>query len=548
MPRRSSKSPDSMAEAFEGIRSDYAAARSSRYRRRRTGLNPMGSGADYHYRNEVDYLKLLEQARDFDRNDVIVGQMIDRVCDNTVQGGFRLDVHTGDDGVDTELEARWKDWSEDPDQCDVAGEMAFAEMEWLSLRHMLVDGDVLVLPLASDHLQMVEGHRLRTPSNTKQNVVNGVLLDSQRKRLEYWLTKDDIDPNQGLKLVSDIAKIPARNAAGDRQVFHILNRKRATQTRGVTAFAPIFDTLGMFEDINFARLVQQQVVSCFAILRQRGDEFKPNGPDAKTGAESKDTQADGSSRTIQGISPGMDIAGAPGEKIEGFSPNVPGPQVLEHVRLILQLAGVNLGLPLVLVLLDASETNFSGFRGAVEQARLGFRRNQSGLARRLHCPTYKWRVRSWIADDPALARAAANPKILMYSHTWHPPRWPYIQPVEDAQAAVVRMKSMLTSPRREHAEDGQDFYEIADESLADNGYAIEAAIKEAVRINTANPDNPDPVHWRELISLPMPEGITMTIGGTPPAAAKPADGEKPGQPGQPAKKPPVPAKKDTSNG
>lgn len=486
-----------MAEAFDGIRSDYAAARSSRHRRRRTGVNPTGSGADYHYRSEGDYLRLLEQARDFDRNDVLVGQMVDRVLDNTIQDGFRLDVDTGDDGLDDALETRWREWSRDADQCDVAGECSFAEIERLVLRHTIVDGDVLVLPLKDGSLQVVEGHRLRTPSATKQNVVLGVKLDQNRRRLEYWITRDDIDPNATLKLVSDTLQIKARGEDGHRQVFHILNPKRASQTRGVTAFAPIFDHCGMFEDINFARLVQQQVVSCFAILREREGDFAGGKP-APTGAQTTETQADGSARVIQGIAPGMEIPGLPGEKISAFSPNVPNPEYFDHVRLIMQLIGINLGLPLVLLLLDASETNFSGFRGAVDQARLGFRRNQESLIRRLHCPTYQWKVRQWMAEDPAIRSAEAAGKNV-FGHHWHPPTWPYIEPLKDGQAAVLRIQKMLTSPRREHAKDGRDFYEIVTETVADNAYKIRAAKTAAMEINKEFKDD-QPCHWRELLS------------------------------------------------
>jgi len=83
--RRAPIQNPTLAETFDEIRADYAAAKSSRFRRHRSGVPTSGAHADYHYRSESDYLRLMEWARDFDRNDVLVGSLLDRCCHNTVQ-------------------------------------------------------------------------------------------------------------------------------------------------------------------------------------------------------------------------------------------------------------------------------------------------------------------------------------------------------------------------------------------------------------------------------------------------------------------------------
>jgi hypothetical protein len=62
-----------LAEAFEGLRSDYDAAKQTRFKRKRTGIVPTGSGADYHYRSEAAYFGMVETARDLCRNHCLVG-------------------------------------------------------------------------------------------------------------------------------------------------------------------------------------------------------------------------------------------------------------------------------------------------------------------------------------------------------------------------------------------------------------------------------------------------------------------------------------------
>lgn len=511
MARRPRELPSTLAEAFGVLRSDYAAAKTSRFRRTRN-VPVMGAPGDYHYRSESDYLRIMEYARDMDRNDVIVGATVDTAVLNTLQGGFQLDPATGDDVLDAALWARWDAWASDAERCDLAGEHAFHDLEGLAFRNMLIDGDHWALPNAdTGALQMVEAHRVRTPTGTTRNVVNGVLLDDRRRRVEVWFTKQDVDPLRPVRLVAEIQPIPVRDRDGHRQVFQVYHPKRVSQTRGVSALAPIFDHLGMFEDINFAKLVQQQIVSCFAIFRQREMGIGDGATDLVTGAGSTETMSDGRSRTLEGIAPGMVVTGDPGERLEGFSPNIPNAEFFEHMKLILTLIGINLGLPLVLVMKDASETNFSGWRGAVDQARMGFRNNQQALARRFHRPVYHWKVREWALEDRALARRLAEDPENTLRHKWNFPTWPYIEPLKDASADLLRMRNALSSPRRIQAERGRDWEEVAEEIVQDNVYAIRLAKAAATELNAEFPD--EPVHWREVLSLPTPDGVTVAVGG-----------------------------------
>ena len=264
----------------------------------------------------------------------------------------------------------------------------------------------------------------------------------------------------------------------------------------------------MFEDINFARLVQAQVVSCFAVFRKRELDFRGVG-DQQQGERSTESLADGASRTLEGIGPGMQIKGEPGEELTGFSPNIPNPEFFPHMKLILQLIGINLGLPLVLVLMDASETNFSGWRGAFDQAKLGFRANQRRFHDRFHRPIWRWKVRQWMAKDQAARKAAEKSGINPFGCLWNFPTWPYIQPMEDAQADLLRLRNGLTSPRRLHAERGATVEEVTTEILADNKASIIAAKQAAADINKQFPDDPNPVSWREMLFLPTPDGLTV---------------------------------------
>lgn len=498
----------SLAANFEKIRADYDMSRDNRFVRKRTGLAALGGPADYHYRNENAYYRDIEKARDMDRNDAIVGQTVDRAVANIVQDGFSLDVKTGDKKLSAELKARWQQFAEDPEACDIAEEFTWQDIERHCMRAMLLDGDIAAMALDTGQLQLLEAHTIRNTS-TQKNTFCGVTLNDYRKRETFWVLKDGPTPYQNIEIAEPKQ---VRDTNGNRQIFHVYNPKRTTQTRGITSFAPIFALTGMFEDIQFAKLVQQQVVSCFAVFRQRS--FNPDGsspPSTPAGyGETKYDSNEYGVKRLEGVSPGMELIGQPGETLQGFSPNTPNAEYFNHVRLMLQLIGVNLGLPLCLVLMDGSETNFSGWRGAVDEARKGFTANQRNLVKRLHLPVYRWKVRQWMAEDPAIERASRTAKVDIYGHKWNSPTWSYIDPMKDAQADAFQVQNALTSPRRLHGSRGRDWDEIANEIVEDNATAIIKAKKRAERINRAVNDG-QPVHWRELISLPMPSGLKMDL-------------------------------------
>lgn len=510
-----------VAERMEGMKAEYQAAKSSRFKRRRTGMLLTGSGADYHYRNVFDYLRVIEYARDMDRNDAIVGQMINRAVLNTIQNGFAPDPKTGDTGLNQELFNRWNAWANDPQQCDLAGEKNFTDLEELAFRSVLVDGDCFVLPTDDGPLQFLEAHRARTPTGTKRKLVCGVLLDDQRRRVEYWFTKDDVDPWVPVLLVGDVDRVAAfhtdpETGAKYPNVLHVYDPKRYTQTRGMSALTPIFDLVGMHEDLHFAKLVQQQVASCIAIIRQREKDFKPQAidPYGKQTTEYLDAQK----RIVEEMAPGMEIRGLPGETVTGFSPNIPNAEFFQQMRTVLQLIGINLGLPLVLLLMDASDTNFSGWRGAVDQARAGFRRNQRWLMDHFHTPLWVWKLRQFIRSDPKLRAKARELGSAFFSHQWNAPRWPYIQPLQDAQADQLRQNALLASPRRIHAERSQDWEDIIAETVEDNAHAIAAAIEARNKLNAQYQTD---IHWREVLFLTDVDTLNAIKPGTPPADAKP---------------------------
>lgn len=517
LPKPKRRSYNSAGDVLNAFRADFEAGKVNRFNRRRNGIAAMGSGADYHYRNENCYLRIGEYARDMDRNDMVVGSLVDRAIDNQIQGGFRIDISTGDAKLDADLSSRWNEERENPAVIDHEETRTFADFERLTCREIAVVGDVFHILTDEGKMQVREQHRCRTPYNKgSRTIIHGVeLFPESRRRKSYWFTRGEIDPFTALSAVKlkDVEEVPSQGMDGCPAVLHCYHPKRFSQTRGITAFAPVFSAVGMHDDIQFATLLQRQVLSSFGWVEKRSEFYDP-ASDGDTGA-SYDTTT---SLALQDVHPGMIVRPPKGVELQAFSADVPGSEYFPHVKLILTFIGINLGMPLVMALMDASETSFSGYRGAVDQARLSFRVKQDALKRQLHRPYWCHKVRYWGLEDRQLqARIERweknkSGKVNPFHHEWHAPSWPYIQPQEDATANMLRLATGQTSRRRLDIELGMD--PEAFEANEDRAAEIRDAIIRARSINEEfglDETSDDRVRWMQICTLPMPDQVRINI-------------------------------------
>jgi len=526
-----------LAEAFRDLRNefraDYAIGENSRFMPSPRGIASSGSGADYHYRSEPRFLRAIERARHYDRNDMVVGQGVNRLCANLLQTGYNLSVGTPDEKLNADLEAMFWEWADDEDACDLEGEKSFADFEFLTLRHTIVDGDCLVLPLTDGGLELVEAHRLRTPFGKKKDIVHGVQLDPDtRRRIKYHVTDEDIEPTMALSRANKSTPYEARDEDEDgvkqRAVLHLYDPKRYSQRRGITAMAPIGEVVGMHGDVQFATMVKAQVASAYAIIEEVDAIAPPRtGSGLKTGAETTETLSDGSTRTAQGLSPGMRVKGEPGVKLKGFSPNIPNPEFFPHTMMLLTFIAINLDLPVQVLLLDPSKTNFSSWRGAIDQARIRFRQIQRWHIRRFHSPIYRWKLRQFAAGDPIVATAMKKWGSKFFAHEWHPDAWQYIEPNKDASGDLLQTSNLMMSETRRAFRLGIQFRPETRQIISDRLWRIEEAHQACELLNAKYPGKIE-VTWRDIVSLPAPQGFTSTLPADEeePPAKEPANNDK----------------------
>lgn len=511
MARSEKKQLETALAKFEEANADYRATKKGRFNQRRSGIATMGSSANYHIRSPFEFFNLIEDCYDLERNDAVVGQLLDRRTSNVIQGGFRYEPDTGDKGLNRALKDRFKDWSEDPEQCDVAGESTFHDFEVANDWTHILAGDCGVSITESGHLQFFEPYLIRNDDANGRNddIIHGVEIDKTNRRIRYFIAEDEVDPyNTRFNLFHPI---DTRDEYGRRQFFHMYNSKRLALTRGVSAFAPIFELTGMLEDVNFAKLVQQQLVSCIAFLieEQSSEGGLPTTGSRDYGHEKTETSTSGRSQLFDELEPGVEVNPGAGKKVTGFSPQIPNAEYFQQFRLILQIICGALDMPISVGMMDASDSTFHGFIGAGNEAKKLWKKSQNRIDRKFHTPVTIAKSYQFADEDPAMRRQLRRLGNRFFRHSWHKPVWQSVKPLEDTQDRLMRLRNAIISPTKMHAELNTDYESHVAETIRDNALAIRSAKTEAIKINAEFQDG-QPVHWQQLYPMPTPDGIQAT--------------------------------------
>lgn len=506
-----------IAGGAEAVRADYRVVKSTRMRGSMPGLPMSGANADWEFRNESDYYRALAMARWLDQNDPLVGQAVNRLVNLVFKTGMKYDAATGNDDADDYVKARWKAWSSDPRKCDARGRANFHDLAKLVFRHVVVDGDHAVLPLRNQRLQCIEGHRMQTPKSAKgrkDKVHCGVLNDAQGRPREYWLTKEDNGPFSMANLVSEITKYPAYDADGNPQVLHIFNPDRVSQSRGVTCFTKILENAIAHSDLQFAMLIKEQAAACLTILREMeggSGAALPLGGAAAFGPTEQVVNRDGTTTTVHELRPGLEITGRPGEKLSVHAPNLPGDGFLKHSVQVLTFIAVNLGIPVQVLLLDPTQSNFSSWRGAMDIAQHGFAAIRQWMTTQFHDPVYAWWLRGEIARDPQMAELYELHGEALFGHQFTAPYDPYIDPSKDVTAEEKQVGARLDSRRNVLARRGLDLDEVDADILADQGRWLRGCLLVAQELNNEFPEGG--VTWRDVAQVGVIQGSPPAVEG-----------------------------------
>ncbi len=449
---------------------------------------------------EWDRERLVLQARDFQRNNGIFSGMIDRASAYVVGNGFCLQARAKDDEWNSKAEALWKQFWLLP---EIRGIQSGEDVEQLVCSELMTCGDVAVIKTNQGLLQVIESEQIK---GRGQNV-DGIRKDHYGRPVKFS--------------VCPYTKAGAPDVAAAVQVdpedlLFITRPTRPSSTRAVPPCQAVFPMLHRINDVCDSEAVAWQMLSrvSLSVTRQNAglNALAESTPDDTLTAETAEGRA---AVRVTELDYALIFHGEPGDEVKGVDRNIPGKDFSASLNMFFRLLGLPLGLPLEVILLDWTKSNYSQSRAVLEQAYVTFRRWQAKLQRFFHAPVYRWFVDMMIREKQLSDREDK------YAHEWIKPSFPWIDQLKEAQAYAAKLDRSFCTHAEVLKSLDRDRKEVVD--------ARDAEVRDAIaRAKKIKEDTGVDVPWQPFAGLAVP----VSAAPAPAPAADPADDAEPQQTGE----------------
>ena len=477
----------------------------------RDGTYPMPGSEDWH--TAFDRPQLVNQSLQFYRDNGLYRGLIDRAVNNAVGDGYGQQARTSSKEWNVKHERLWRDeFAEEP---EARGLLTWAECQRMALAELLKTGDHLTLLLEEPEdldgkVQLIDSDRIA--GGEKDILANGVSTDERGRPTKFWISPygmmGQVDPS-------------AAKSIDAKDVAWIALIERPSQTRGMPACQAAFPMIHRISDVCDSEALAWQILSRVALRLYHEDAATLGGlsiADPDKLDETQTSTGEVAVRVHEFDSALIFHALTPGDKIEGVERNIPGQNFPDAIRMFLRLMGLPIGMPLELILLDFSQTNYSSIRGCLEQAFAQFRYLQ-GLIEK-----YSRRIRNhWTDRMIVQKKLTARPDA--HRHEWIRPTFPWLDELKEAQAWGAKLDRGLST----HAIACKSLNMDRDELMEAREAEIRNALEIAQRLEGEFPGQSIP--WQMFAGLRAPGGSSPA----PDVAAEPRSPEnEPRQPREPS--------------
>lgn len=472
----------------------------------------------------LDLPALTSRSRDLSRNNGIASGAIQTITDNVVGTGLRMQAAPdwrllGKDQAWAQewarnVEGLWRTWAEST-ECDAARSLTFAGLTTLVFRSGLLNGEGMALPIwqpekgspFATRLFVIEPDRLCNPQYAfdSRNRRGGIEIDDYGRPLAYWVrTTHPGDIFAGYATPGAWERIPAETEWGRKRVLFVGEKERPGQTRSKPIFSAVMQQFKMLDRYAAAELdaaVVNAMIAAFVETPMEMDaliEMYGGGSATETKAY-MDAKAMPQNRAK--LKSGAIVPLYPGEKLSAFNPARPSTGFAPFMEAVLRHISTGVNLPYELLMKDFSKTNYSSARAALLEAWRYFRSKRQWLSDYWARPVYEL----WL-EEAVNAGLVEAPDFYANRAAYCRSRWigagrGWVDPVKEAQAAMIRMDSGLSTLEAECAEQGQDWEEVLHQQ------AREMAL-------------------RQELGLPMPAATKTPPGEASGGAAEPSGNEK----------------------
>jgi lambda family phage portal protein len=414
------------------------------------------------------------------RRNVLGPQGIRLQCRLRTEGGLQA-------GVNAKIETAHALWSA-KGNCDVTGKYTLRDLERLALRHVVVDGEVLVRYRSGRgphrfQVQLLPADVL--PINHRADLAGGARIrqgietDADGRVLAYWLRTDAaaLEPHGSTR---NLVRVPAD------EILHLMLPDEALQLRGLpwmqAALKPMFQA-GDFASAGLNKARESA---------KRGGFFTLHPDAAPPPAQVDGTDAAGTAfQTLHDGTWDQLPAGVEAKPFESDYPNIEYGQFikdcLRNVASALEVSYISLGN-------DLSDVNYSsGQLGLGDERTLWLELQQWFITHFRQPIDARWLEHALVAAPELASLSFARLPAYLTSMRWQGHTWQPLDPLKTIEAQRSRLEAGITSPQRVMAENGDD----PDEVLAEQQ---EWAAKVAAAGLPA-PDDQDPASKARRLQL-----------------------------------------------
>jgi len=451
---------------FQAVKRGYAAAESGR---RAPGWNPKGTSANAQLATALPVLR--ERMRDLVRNNPHAAKAVSTIAVHAVGAGIMPRANTGNEKLNAKVNALFAEWA---NRCHSKGILDFYGLQTLICREFVESGEVLIrkrvrrksdglkVPL---QLQVVEADLLDASKDGQigKNVfaVQGVEHDGFEAPAAYWLFPHHPGSARNLAGLSGMksSRVPADQLA---HVYELRRDQDRGEPWGTPAISDIRD-LGTYKE---AESMRKQIEAC-TVGVVTGEEVAPDIGGAVSDEEAAQYGVyDSSGMKVDRFEPGMFLNLKGGTDIRFHSPASTG-SFEAYKRVALQDIAAGFRVPYELLSGDLAHVSYiSGRLGLLE-----FYRLMEQVQWQILIPMFCQRVWDWFCD-------AAHDAGLLPSNTipveWSPPRMPAVDPMKQAMADLLDMRSGTRSHSEIVQERGRNPDDVLTE-IAKFNAAVDAA-------------------------------------------------------------------------
>lgn len=419
---------------------------------------------------------LRARARDLSRNNPYARSFLNLLVSNVVgPTGIQVRSQVRDRAgelraaVNDRIDAAWMEWATGKVTLD--RRLNLVQALSLILENAATDGELLVRMVTSPAspfgfaLQLVDAdlldERYDRPAAPGRNEIRmAVEIEATGAPLGYWAWKGI--ENFGYPRTGPREFIPAWDPLRRTgEALHPFMPRRLNQTRGVSWFHPVVDTLDGMGAYSEAELFGARVGASSTVLISPGEDSIEDEKDKPAATSELE------------VAPGAAFRLRAGDVPHFWEPKHPTDQVGPFMKVLAREVGMGLGAPYYALANDLESTSFSSMRGGEAIARPLWRWIQEWLIAEVLRPVREQWLNAAIlsgALDVGSIDAAAF-RLARYKGRG----WPYVNPLDEIRANALALQCGTTSRQRILAEStGDDYYEVLEE-LKDEQEAARAA-------------------------------------------------------------------------